>query len=325
MTAVILAGFDAGQTSCRCRLRRWDSRRNRWQDLADGCGSPVSHLDAEGGEDRFRAALRSSLHAAWAAAEAEAPGSVTATPALAAAAIGASGLEQGTALQARAQTLMAAELTLPPHRCLATGDERTALHGAFPDAAGIVLISGTGMICLGRNRQGEEARSGGWGWMLDGGGGAFDLGQQGLQLTLRMADGRLPDRPLRQQLWQALQCSSAAEIKALVVRPERSVPALAQLAPLVHDAAAAGDHDAAGIVQRSADALAEAVTAVANRLSLATVAISPRGGALEHLPLFREAVERALEARLPHWHWQAGQADACAGALTLAERLLRPR
>ena len=325
MTAVILAGFDAGQTSCRCRLRRWDNRRNLWQDFADGSGSPVSHLDAEGGEDRFRAALRSSLHAAWAAAEAEAPGSLTATPALAAAAIGASGLEQGTALQARAQTLMAAELTLPPHRCLATGDERTALHGAFPDAAGIVLISGTGMICLGRNSQGEEARSGGWGWMLDGAGGAFDLGQQGLQLTLRMADGRLPDRPLRQQLWQALQCSSAAEIKALVVRPERSVPALAQLAPLVQDAAAAGDPDAAAILQRSADALAEAVTAVANRLSLATVAISPRGGALEHLPLFRETVERALEARLRHWHWQTGQADACAGALTLAERLLRPR
>jgi glucosamine kinase len=325
MTAVILAGFDAGQTSCRCRLRRWDSRRNLWQDFADGSGSPVSHLDAEGGEDRFRAALRSSLDAAWATAEAEAPGSVATTPALAAAAIGASGLEQGTALQARAQALMAAELTLPPHRCLATGDERTALHGAFPDAAGIVLISGTGMICLGRNGQGEEARSGGWGWMLDGAGGAFDLGQQGLQLTLRMADGRLPDRPLRQQLWQALQCSSAAEIKALVVRPERSVPALAQLAPLVQDAAAAGDPNAAAILQRSADALAEAVTAVANRLSLATVAISPRGGALEHLPLFRAAVERALEARLPHWHWQAGQADACAGALTLAERLLRPR
>jgi N-acetylglucosamine kinase-like BadF-type ATPase len=325
MTAVILAGFDAGQTSCRCRLRRWDSRRNLWQDFADGSGSPVSHLDAEGGEDRFRAALRSSLDAAWATAEAEAPGSVATTPALAAAAIGASGLEQGTALQARAQALMAAELTLPPHRCLATGDERTALHGAFPDAAGIVLISGTGMICLGRNDQGEEARSGGWGWMLDGAGGAFDLGHQGLQLTLRMADGRLPDRPLRQQLWQALQCSSAAEIKALVVRPERSVPALAQLAPLVQDAAAAGDPNAAAILQRSADALAEAVTAVANRLSLATVAISPRGGALEHLPLFRAAVERALEARLPHWHWQAGQADACAGALTLAERLLRPR
>jgi glucosamine kinase len=325
MTAVILAGFDAGQTSCRCRLRRWDTSRNLWQDLADGRGSPVSHLDAEGGERRFRAALRSSLNAAWAAAEAEETGAVIADSPLAAAAIGASGLEQGTALQARAQALMAAELTLPPHHCLATGDERTALHGAFPNAAGIVLISGTGMICLGRNNQGEESRSGGWGWMLDGAGSAFDLGQQGLQLTLRMADGRLPDRPLRQQLWQALQCSSAAEVKALVVRPEQSVPALAQLAPLVQDAAAAGDPDASAVLLRSADALAEAVTAVAKRLSLAPVAISPRGGALEHLPWFREAVERALDARLPHWHWQAGQADACAGALTLAENLIRPR
>jgi len=320
MAPLILAGFDAGQTTCRCRIRRWDPDLQQWDDLSDGQGSGVSHLEADGGEERFVAAIRSSLNAALKAVDLGAVdlGAVD----LGAAAIGASGLEQDTPLQSRAQALMADALALPASQCLATGDERTALHGAFPDRAGIVLISGTGMICIGRDGSGHEARSGGWGWMLDGGGSAFDLGHQGLQLTLRMADGRLPDGPLRQRLWRALGCGSAAEIKALVVRPERSIAALAQLAPLVVEAAGSGEHGALAILQRSADALAEAAAAVAHALRLESPVISPQGGALQHLPLFHQQVEQALNQRLTSWSWHQGQADACAGALALAHELL---
>ena len=323
MSPLFVAGFDAGQTTCRCRLLRWEPTNPSdgldEPTLGDGEGSGVSHLDAEHGESRFIAAINSSLTAARAAA------GLPSTAAPLAAVIGASGLEQGTALQGRAQALMAAALGLPAEHCLATGDERTALHGAFPNRPGIVLISGTGMIAVGRDDQGVEARSGGWGWMLDGGGSAFDLGHQGLQLTLRMADGRMADAPLRHRLWDALGCNSAAEIKALVVRPERSVAALAQLAPLVVEAAGHGDHDARRIVQHSAQALAEAVTAVATTLALSAPAISPRGGVLSHLPLMRDLVEDALGERLPGWHWQQGGGDACTGALALAKGLLRPR
>ena len=42
------------------------------------------------------------------------------------------------------------------------------------------------LIVLGRNENGHEHRCGGWGWLLDGAGSAYDLGHQGLQLTLRM-------------------------------------------------------------------------------------------------------------------------------------------
>ena len=49
------------------------------------------------------------------------------------------------------------------------GDERTALRGAFPDGAGIVVISGTGTIAVGRDGKGQEHRCSGW--MLDGAGG----------------------------------------------------------------------------------------------------------------------------------------------------------
>jgi len=84
---------------------------------------------------------------------------------LVAAAVGASGIEQDSLTQREGEDL-AAEI-LPRARVVVTGDEQTALRSAFPDRPGIVLISGTGMICMGHDGLGHEARSGGWGWLLD--------------------------------------------------------------------------------------------------------------------------------------------------------------
>ena len=303
--ALILAGFDAGQTHCRCKLSRWHN--GTWQPLGEGQGSGVSHLQATGGETRFMEAIRSSLQAAN-------PDGLE----INAAAVGASGVEQGTALQHRARDLLSTTLALPTVHCIATGDERTALRGAFPDDAGIVLISGTGMIVVGRNDTGLEQRCGGWGWQLDGAGAAFDLGHQGLQLSLRMADGRLPDGPFRNQLWQVLGCQTASEVKAFVVQPDFQPSQLAQLAPLVSAAAEAGHPEARAIVERSGDALAEAVQAVASSLALTQPVLCPRGGALLNLVPLQQAVDSSLRRRHVDARWENRRGDACDGALTLA-------
>ena len=309
---MLLAGFDAGQTTTRCRISRLAGDRH--QLLATGSGPGVSHLEAAGGIERFQTAIRSS------AADAGPIGRLDA------AAIGASGIERGTALEGRASQLIAQTLDLPPERALATGDERTALRGAFDDQAGIVAISGTGMICIGRNDRGLEHRSGGWGWRLDGAGSAFDLGHQGLQLCLRMADGRLPDHPLRNELWNQLGCNSSVDIKALVIRPDFGAAEFAALAPTVVAAAEAGLSEARRIVDRSADAQAEAVQSVAMALGISQPRVVGQGGAFENLQPFRIAVEQALANRLPGARWCQPLGDACDGALNLArELLIRPR
>ena len=59
-------------------------------------------------------------------------------------------------MQDQARQLAAAALGLPLQGVLVTGDERTALRGAMGShSAGIVVISGTGMIAVGRNGAGE--------------------------------------------------------------------------------------------------------------------------------------------------------------------------
>ena len=308
--SLVLAGFDAGQTHCRCRLSRWS--QGEWQLLGDGTGTGVSHLDAAGGEERFRAAIRSSLKAAWPDGHDEP---------LAAAAVGASGVEAGTGLQTRARSLLSEVVKLPESRCYATGDERTALRGAFAEQAGIVLISGTGMIVVGRNTLGEEQRCGGWGWRLDGAGSAFDIGHQGLQMSLRMADGRLADGPLRKALWESLGCRTAYDLKTLVVQPDHQPADLARLAPLVDEAAALGHCEAQRILDRSALALAEAASAVTRKLGLNEPNLCASGGALLNLRRFNRAVHEEMQKHLPAARWTQPVGDACDGALTIARDL----
>jgi len=207
-----------------------------------------------------------------------------------------------------------------------TGDERTALRGAFPDGPGIVVISGTGTIAVGRDGSGREHRCGGWGWLLDGAGAAMDIGRDGLALSLRMADGRRPDTPHRPALWEALGLDPAdpaapQRIKARVVSPEFGPAGFARLAPVVHRQAQSGDEEAAAILMGSGLALAEMVAGVAAALQLEEPAVCGMGGALENLEGLRVRFAHHLEELLPRARLVTARGDACAGALTMASEL----
>ena len=307
-TGGLLAGFDAGQTHTRCRLSQRDGRV-----VAEGEGSGVSHLGSEQGPERFGRALQSSLEAA------RRQGGAALEP-LAAAAIGASGIEQDSPTQHLGTDLARQALGL--EAVLVTGDERTALAGAFaPGQAGISLISGTGAIALGKNEQGRQHRCAGWGWLVDGVGSAMDIGRDGLAISLRMADGRLPETDLKTALWQALGVHQAHELKALVVDSGFGAAGFASLAPVVHQQALAGEAHAQSVLQHAGEELAAMVIGVAQTLELEAPALCCSGGAISHLSLLRQAMDRLLLERLPGLHHVQPQGDACDGALRMAQAL----
>lgn len=353
LQGALLAGFDAGQTHTSCRLAEAQSGRV----VAEGTGPGVCHLAAPGGPQRFQSALRESLAAALArlvsgAGPAEhafgsAPAALlgegdaarTTSPAaeealaalhgsLAAAAVGASGIEIGTAVQRQGLELASEALGLPSERLWVGGDERTALRGAFPDGPGIVVISGTGTIAVGRDGQGREHRCSGWGWILDGAGSAFDIGRDGLALSLRMADGRVPRTALQARLWEALELDpddpgAAQAIKARVVQPGFAPAGLAALAPVVERQAGEGDPEACALLRRHARALVDAVTAVAGALNLEAPPVATLGGAITHLQTFRALFQEDLLLRRPRAVLVSPAGDAASGALALArERLV---
>ena len=322
----LLAGFDAGQTHTRCLLAWAEAPgaaglnepvpEGPFRVLAEGEGPGVSHLAAAGGPERFQAALATSL----AAARQQLPSAWQQLP-LAAAAIGASGIEAGSPVQEQGQALAAAALALPPERLLVTGDERTALRGACGPDAGILVISGTGCIALGQDGSGREHRCGGWGWLLDGAGSAMDLGRDGLALAVQMADGRVAETELRGQLWHALGAHSVQEVKAQVVAPEFGPAGFARLAPVVNQLAAAGDPHARAVIGASATALAGLVVGVARALELAAPRVCGVGGALGHLDQLRLGFGACLARALPAATVVEPRGDACWGALELADQL----
>ncbi len=316
----LLAGFDAGQSHSRCRL----APAAGGPPLVEGLGPGVCHLAAPDGPERFAAALRESLIRARAHLH-DRRDPAGAAP-LRAAVVGASGIEQGTPLQAQGQAIAAACLGLEPQRLLVTGDERTGLRGAFPQGPGILVISGTGTIALGRDGLGREHRCAGWGWLLDGAGSAMDIGRDGLALSLRMADGRQAITPLLARLWRGLDLDPAdplapQAIKARVVDPAFGPAGFARLAPLIQGLAAAGDPHAAAILRRHGDALAEMVAAVAHALHLSEPPVCGLGGALTHLEGLGQAFRDTLAQRLPSARLVAPAGDACDGALALAAEL----
>jgi hypothetical protein len=312
----LIAGFDAGQTHTTCRL----ANASTGQVVAEGQGPGVCHLAAPAGPERFAEALGASLRAARAAG-----GAAAAAP-LGAAAVGASGVEQDSPVQAAGSSIAAQALGLAPPQLRVTGDERTALRGAFPTGPGIVVISGTGTIAVGRDGQGREHRCAGWGWLLDGAGSAMDIGRDGLALSLQMADGRLADTPLRATLWRALGLDPTApeapqQLKALVVQPDFGPAGFARLAPVVHDLACGGDPLASALLQRHGEALAAMAGAVAQALALPQAPVGIGGGALTHLGAFQEAFRTALSQRHGALQLVAPQGDGCAGALAMAADL----
>jgi N-acetylglucosamine kinase-like BadF-type ATPase len=177
------------------------------------------------------------------------------------------------------------------------------------------------------NAAGQEHRCAGWGWLLDGAGSAMDIGQEGLRLSLQMADGRLAETPLRRALWAALDLDpddpgSAQRLKALVVAASFGPAGFARLAPVVDQQAATGEAEAIAVMERNAAALAAMAAGVARGLDLVGPAVCPMGGALTHLEQLRLPFTRHLEQVLPGSRLVTAASDACQGALAMAAALL---
>ena len=71
-------------------------------------------------------------------------------------------------------------------------DGEAALYGATDGAPGIVVISGTGSICCGVNRQGKRVFAGGWGPVAGDEGSGNWIARRALQAAAQATDERGP-------------------------------------------------------------------------------------------------------------------------------------
>ena len=284
--------------------------------LAEGPGRGRQRLEAGPANLRLLTDRQLLLHFRGLAARLPRPGAIG---------IGMAGvLEEPERERVRA----AAAQAWPGLPCWAGNDLETGLAAAEMDrgpAAGgrVLMISGTGSCCYGRNRRGTPIKVGGWGHVLSDRGSAYDLGLQALRAVMQHLDetGRWPElgqRLLRRQLLNRpnelvtwAQHASKTEIAALALE--------------IFQARAAGDPLARRIVSQAAQALATAAATCATRLAPegAPVEFVLAGSVLLKQPSFAAAVRRCLRKVRLNAAVRLLQHEGAWGALAFARQIWR--
>jgi len=155
---------------------------------------------------------------------------------------------------------------LDAEHLLVTDDASIALAGATAGEPGIVVISGTGSIALGRNTRGETARAGGWGYIFGDEGGAFDIMRQALRVVLREHEGWGARTALTPALLEATGAADPNEMLHLFYKPEWPRSRVAGLARIVNRIAEEGDPLATMVLHNAAQQLALFAASVRSQL-----------------------------------------------------------
>lgn len=240
---------------------------------------------------------------------------------VAAAALGLAGVDRAEGLDVIRGW---AELVQLSEKLTIANDATLLFAAGTPDGWGLAVIAGTGSIAFALDAQGNDARAGGWGYLMGDEGGAFRLGLLGLRAACRAADNIGEATALLPAFLKAIGSDDAREFIPAVYRGKWDKAAIAALAPVVLTAASSGDATATAIFEGEARELARtAAGAVANGgLPRDGVPIALAGGLLLESAAFRDHFLHELRA--------CGVApgpvglvdDPVVGAVVLAQRLL---
>lgn len=199
-------------------------------------------------------------------------------------------------------------------------DARIALEGALGGAPGIIVIAGTGSIVFGKDRSGTVHRAGGWGRMIGDEGSGYALGRELFRAVAAAWDGRAPKTRMSGLLERKAGLSTQEAIISALYKEGFDI---ASVAPLVVDAAQAGDKAARRIVSEAAEELIDVISAVARkmkgrsriRMKIPVVFI---GSVMSSNNVFSKTVTAMLRKREPSLALQHAVAPPVHGASIMA-------
>ena len=173
-------------------------------------------------------------------------------------------------------------------------DAEIALAGAFKGDSGILLIAGTGSVCLAKDENGKLFRTGGWGWLVDDCGSASWIGHKAIEAAIKQRDGREPQTGLAKRVYIELSIEIEEQIIERLYHPIIPRAELGQLAPLVIEQAALGDTAAQKILDEAIDQLESLVRATVDKISIDNPTVCLVGGLLEHHHNFRDSLVQRM-------------------------------
>jgi len=152
-------------------------------------------------------------------------------------------------------------------------DAEIALYATTRGKPGLVVIAGTGSICLGKNDKGEIAISGGWGPLAGDEGGGVGIAQTALHSVAKASDGRGIATSLSQRASEYFRASGPENLIVAIYSPQVDNTRIAGFAQFVVEAAQDGDAVAMSIMQEAGSELGLAACAVIEKLGLMKAAV----------------------------------------------------
>ena len=297
-------GIDGGGTSTRALLCD-----ERGRVLGSGTGGVANHLHA--GWDGATESLRAATTTAFAAAGLK-PAPCTA------AFLGMAATASDEARTQWREITLQLGLAIAPEAIGIDHDIRIALAGGLAGRPGIALIAGTGSSCYGRTADGATWQAGGWGSILDDGGGGYWLGLRTVGAAIRAQDGRGPATALREHVLARLHVSNLREIVTRLHDGSLARHQMARLAEDVMSCATAGDPAAQELLARGAGELAAMVRAVAGKLFPAAAPEVVLAGSTATAPDFAPVIGAAIARETPAARIVPAELPPVAGAALLA-------
>nr|WP_307080050.1 BadF/BadG/BcrA/BcrD ATPase family protein [Arthrobacter pascens] len=156
---------------------------------------------------------------------------------------------------------------VPGARITVVHDSRLLL-AAGRASTGVAVIAGTGSAAWGKNAAGEEARAGGWGYLLGDEGSGYWLGREAVRHSLRRMNQGLAADQLTAALLESCGVDHPNRLIALFHSPDTGRRFWAQHARLVVEAAAAGHTVSQDLLDQAGSDLAGLAAQALRKLGL---------------------------------------------------------
>ena len=246
----LVVGVDGGGTRTRAVVL------NGARILGEGAAGPSNPLRV--GIANGATAIREAVDKACAAA-------LIQRDDLVAAGVGLAGIRRKD-VRARMHDVLVQTLGIKNVELVSDGD--IALYGATDGRPGIVVISGTGSIAVGMNRQGKRASAGGWGPVAGDEGSGSWIARRALQSVARATDGRGPKTTLTEAACEFFQVATPDDLSTAIYAPTITNDRIAGFSKLVIQTAEDGDEAAREILRDAGKELGRAAVTVIRKLKM---------------------------------------------------------
>lgn len=301
--ADFFVGIDSGGTKTRARL--WIPEKNIKKDFEAGASNFCSS-DVQEGSRNIRILWETIKKESGRNAKCLGIG------------VGAAGVSSPEALEMFEDCMKKAGIWDIPVKIVS--DAETALYGAVEDDSGIILISGTGSVCFGRNRKGKTHQAGGDGHLIGDEGSGYAIGRDILSAVIKEMDRRGGKTELTEYVLKEKQFQGISDIIGYVYSGGNSKARIAAFAPLLTKAYEHHDPAARRIAENASRCLAEQAACVAAQLGQQSGTLAFSGSILKKMPVISNDVRNRLQERFQGLKIIEGKSDALDGALQLIQR-----